>query len=535
MVPAGVEEQILDVLTYFEHRYIARIVGGADVNTVTYMAENLSDVVLLRIPKGMRETKATRARLNAQGREMTDFHGLARWCFHPASRDHASQLTPAMHGMWKMLKGINEEQRQSLRILKRRGCRESKFALRTRLKKVKVPLAHGSPVVLIPVPENRMVVLRNAIRYIRNPRNYYYRNVAALIHYDVDVEDAINATRLQALFRGVHTRHVKRSFCVQKILRRRSAVLIQRWWRYNNGLLRRLHLLRDVCATCAAITEPLFYLDLWSFYWLLRQRRLPYISPSLHKFPELRGTPHVTNLGRAVLKPFAGDAKWQLDPKNMEGPLPHDAARHPQNEDRRERETVDNNRNRNTVKKNLSNATSDEDTIKFSSWGVQKQTRNFNSREMLRFGVPLWIPYRPASEEFYNSRFNDGIHHDRVSYQAEYMLYTSRQEPMYPYYDLVSKGVSVRVRPLLCPRDRQYGGHEPMSRKWYDEGLEHAATDADADIRLVEISCPTLAEARARAVILMLSTYDHLTRTYVEPMSERGCNAYPLGKTCFYT
>lgn len=520
VVPAGMEEQVLDVLTYFERRYVARREGGGEEEAMTYMAEELSDVALLRIPKGVREMKATRARLSAQGRQMTDLHGLARWCFHPASRDGASQATPALHGMWRILKGIDERQSLSLRLIKRRGCREIKQSLLARLKTARLGPTHRTPLVLIPVPVHRMVVLRDAIRYIRNPRNYYYRDLATHIFFDVDVDDAVNATRLQALFRGVRTRHVKRSYFAQKVLRRRSTILIQRWWRYNNGLLRRLRLLRDVCAACAAITEPVFYLDLWSFYWLLRQRRLPELSPSLHKFPELRGTPHVTAKGRAVIKPFVDDAKWQLNPRDTEGPLLHDKAKAlPRQEEKGRSE--DHSHKESRGKGNAKNARNDPDKMEFSSWGVQKQIRNFNNKELLRFGVPLWIPYRPASEEFYSSRFNDTVHHNRATYQEEYMLHTRRQEPLYPFYDLVSMGLEVRVRPVLCPRDRQHGGYEPKSRRWYEEGLEHAASDADADLRVVEISCPSLAEARARAMVLMLSTYDHLTRTCVEPMNER--------------
>ena len=131
VLPAGMEEQVLDVLTYFERRYMARranVVEGEDGGLVTYMAEDLSDVVLLRIPKGVREAEATRARLIAQSRTVTEFHGLARWCFHPVIRRNSLGSSPppaALYGMWQMMKGVDEQQRSSLRVLKRRGCREA--------------------------------------------------------------------------------------------------------------------------------------------------------------------------------------------------------------------------------------------------------------------------------------------------------------------------------------------------------------------------------------------------------------------------
>ena len=45
---------------------------------------------------------------------------------------------------------------------------------------------------------------------------------------------------------------------------------------------------------------------------------------------------------------------------------------------------------------------------------------------------------------------------------------------------------------IACPKGRLEGGHEPQSRRWYDAGLEYAASDADADLRIVEITCANI-------------------------------------------
>lgn len=539
VVPAGSEEALLDVLAHFEDRRRAYHQGSASDNSngsqdgdeeaagdayYEYSAEPLYEVERRFVRRGKKELDAVRAKMETRGLQLREMSAVKRVCFHPCSSgalddsddgDVAAGGTAAArmrlaahrHGLWRLIAQAEPTTRTMTHALRRRGCCVQRHTLHSALRACReklhanatktaeqYPHAVAQALVVVGIPSDRMAVLSDAMLYIQNPRNHYYSSLAAGgIWYDVDVEEEMSAMRLQALWRGVRFRRSNCARVMDKLISRRAAVCVQWWWRYRNGLGRRLSLLRTVRSVCMNITEPALYLDLWSFYWILRQRHLPFLSRALELFPEMRGTPHVTAAGRAVMKGLRDDVVN----------CPQYSAE--------------------AAKRVAEAATTAAATSAASGLANENvDHRNFNMVNLTRFGLPQWLPHRPLSEEFYRGRHTDGYHKSRYEYEQEYSLYARRRDMEFPLYDLVSKGAQVNLRPVKIPLDKasgaSAGGKEPYSRRWYQDGLHFSPTDAEADLRVVELTFPSLQEARARAALLVICTYDYLSHSSVIPM-----------------
>lgn len=548
VVPAGKQEALLDVLAYFEERrYIRRgsaadnegegVVDGEEAAGAQwqYAAESLYEVERVFVRRGKKEWDAVRSKIQSRGLPVNPESVIKRECFHPCGglgddeRDATQiRLTARRHGLWRLTAQASSEDRALMHSLQQRGCQVQMRPLRLALRKAERKMdantakaeqefPHTLPqaLVLVPVPADRMTILSESLQYIRNPRNHYYRPLAeGGLWFDAAVEEEMSAIRLQALWRGARFRKTNCSRVMGKLLSRRAVVCLQRWWRYRNGLGRRLKLLQTVRSVCLSIQEPVMYLDLWSFYWILRQRHLPFLPPELHLFPEMRGTPHVTASGRAVMKGLRDDVA-NCPQYSSEAKRAADAASDIIARDQAGVVVAVQNDN-DTGKEDKRGGA---DAGAFAGLETQRMDeRNYNIKDRARFGLPQWLPHRPLSEEFYRGRHTDGYHKSRYEYEVEYSLYPHRRAKVFPLYDLVARGVEVNLRPVKIPLDKTAGGKEPYSRRWYQDGLHFSPTDADADLRVVELTFTSLHEARARAALLVICTYDYLTHSSVLPM-----------------
>lgn len=524
--------------------------------------------------------------------------------FQPCARTESSQssikdpiIIPDLKnkhlGLWKLIHHADTKVRHTYFKIKSRGHSVPQYhAYKTNLKQCSSLHAKDKSLYYIHVPRSKLEVLNRTLRYIRNPRHNVYGHVS--LYMDIDVEREVSAIAIQAFWRGLFIRKQKSNQLMERVLKKRAVVAIQRWWRIQNGLKRRFALLHQMHGTCRELVEPAFYMDLWSFFWLLRQRVLPGISSSLAIFPEFRGVPHVNKDGRALFRPFRSDIHYR-ESYSSTGPIPGDRMNSKETFVKMQRQSmatdgslIDSESrelqdlgspmvsasqietvksydnavnachliNANGAKDNQessaeNNSVSEEKqkteeksqdgnrkvSIKMesvqhdvptnrrsidylSSWKVQQTVRNFNSKENIRFNLPIWFPYRPLSENFYDNKSVDSIHTSRAEYEADYAYATGRYDDEYLLYDLLCKNTSLSVKCLCCFDDTPLEQIPSYQLNTYLK-LKEARNDSEADIRVVQVRCSSLAEARARCALLMCCSYDVMAHQPVLPLSAR--------------
>jgi len=287
-----------------------------------------------------------------------------------------------------------------------------------------------------------------------------------------DIVPQAAATVIQATWRGVFKRQRGSNLMLNKLLKRRAVIALQRWWRMRNGLYRRFRMLQSVHEVCKNINEPVLYMDLWSFFWCLKQPTLPQLPPSLHLFPEFRSVPFVSFRGNAVLKPMDIDAKngakWEdseMDVSLLK--LSHGL-------ETKDEKWIPSATMKVSIRDNDGTITEEDNVTKRkegssskgkprgSLWNPATRHRNINFCTGMRFGIPLWASFRPHSELFWQGKLKGNEYiSKKQDYDREYSYPTSRYVkkdystglPLpgggeFLLFELLSKHVNIRSRSL---------------------------------------------------------------------------------------
>ena len=114
-----------------------------------------------------------------------------------------------------------------------------------------------------------------------------------------------SAVELQRIWRGYLSRKVRSRSLVKVQIRRRAVILLQRWWKFQTYLKRRLALLSDINRTCRDIHSAVLYLDAWVYYKLMRCFQPPPYQKVMHGFTEYGGIPVFNKQGRIVMQPIS--------------------------------------------------------------------------------------------------------------------------------------------------------------------------------------------------------------------------------------
>lgn len=297
------------------------------------------------------------------------------------------------------------------------------------------------------------------------------------IYFDSMVCDRVAAISIQRYFRGIirRKRHLKETLIA--LVRRRACVAIQRCWRLSAGLWRRFKLLNSISMLCKEINSSTLYIDVWLFYSLLRLQRLAALPCSLTLFPEFRGIPLVSSDGHCMFGNLEADSvhfkRQSLEESNriMCTPTTH--------EDRLQ-----------DFSQEFHHSYLFNDDLQDS----------YNEFLCVRYGIPLWLPWRPRS--------NNRLATDSTTTSPIFV--ESRSEAEWPLFNLLVKNVDLGVEniPLLLSAEQKSKLHRKYTSKIIGQ-----------PIRVIRLQFASIAEAKCRAAMIMLCTYDSVSRTSVKLMS----------------
>lgn len=352
------------------------------------------------------------------------------------------------------------------------------------------------------------------------------------IFLDADVAAYAAATSIQRFVRGAQSRAGKHSKwpaldaytdaahssrqLVRSMLQRRACVAIQRSWRLFNGLRRRFRLLAEINALARTVHEPELYLDLGVFYRLIRTRYLPDIPFSLTLFPEFRGAPAVISLPVRQAhrsQDFPNDSESVIRPKNIRdhnSEIIYRCAFLPIASD---------------LQWSLLDSHSIREDCDSLTAPLAELREHYNSLLQVRYGIPLWAPWRPATHHFSKSCDRKSQREDPLtnlsaacsSHSVENGSFASlssstwanaveaRSQTQYCLLELLTKGVDCLVDEV-----------EPFVTVSKDQSL---TSDSPPTWRMVKLVFESVAEARTRAALLMLATYDAQTQKSVKLMT----------------
>lgn len=323
------------------------------------------------------------------------------------------------------------------------------------------------------------------------------------------------ATLIQSTFRSHRCRRHIGASLVLRVIALRAVILLQRWWRFQNGLQRHLTLLTRISSSCRSLDSTCVYMDAWTFYCLIRVEHLPELPNSLAFFPELRGCPFMLAHGRASFKCLRVDADSKGTPfcdasgddllfnsdlsvgdrcKPNEDDIwrPDSAQARPSpsngSQDQGENKCL---RPRFHGMGALGTIV-DLDTLAAANRDHWKD-KPFNPLLKVRFGPPTWVTWAPTTV--------------RSGFDAV----AARSEPQWALFNLLTINVKVTVERFSPPFTK---AEEEMLRL-------HIPDTSDFSIKMVKLEFSSLAEARTRCAMVALATYDPILRNFAEMMNLR--------------
>ena len=292
------------------------------------------------------------------------------------------------------------------------------------------------------------------------------------LHFDIMVCERVAAISIQRYFRGIIVRKRRFKENLLVLIRRRACVAIQRCWRLSAGLWRRFKLLGSISKHCKAIDSSTLYLDIGLFYSLLRMQRTIALPSSLALFPEFRGMPVISNEGHCMFCNLEADCQ---PPSSEEAkkivctPTGYDGT-----------ELQD-------------NSLDLRDSFLFADF-LQE---SYNENLCVRFGIPLWIPWRPR---VYNRLMKDTATPGYIE---------SRSSLEWPLFNLLVKNVDLNIEEVSPLLSLEQKGR--LHRKY-------APKIMNQPIRVIRLQFSSIAEAKCRSAMIMLCTYDYVSRTCVKLM-----------------
>ena len=114
----------------------------------------------------------------------------------------------------------------------------------------------------------------------------------------------------------------------------------------------------------------------------------------------------------------------------------------------------------------------------------------------------------------------------------DYAYCENRYESRYLLFTLLTHNTKVKTRSLVCPSsssssssssacESKNKSKKGVKRTVGDDLLVDALSEEQADVRVIQIHCSSVAEARSRAALLFLSTYDARSGSGVEALGAR--------------
>jgi hypothetical protein len=104
-----------------------------------------------------------------------------------------------------------------------------------------------------------------------------------------------SAVSIQKVWRAHNLRVKMIPVLISQTLRRRSAIAIQRWYRWQATVGKRLNLLNMINTSVLSIREAAFFLDAKIYHLLLKYPSFSILNHSSRRFPEFRGIPVFEN------------------------------------------------------------------------------------------------------------------------------------------------------------------------------------------------------------------------------------------------
>lgn len=334
-------------------------------------------------------------------------------------------------------------------------------------------------------------------------------------NYIVSVQKVIS---IQKTWRSYYTRKNTRRFILTRLLRLRACILIQRWWFWQNGLLRRFKLINAISNRFHSVDTDVLYIDSWMFYLLLKKPCLPSLPKSiLSVFPEFQGIPTVdANKGLASFlvskhskiqqEKANKDKSQQLqlpsfffskgDSDNVANVIENveyskSIGLHVADDDSFVTLSTPSQqylKDDYVASLTASNATAEGNAIAFSDdTGILLNKTNKNdSTSNSRCGIPIWAPWTVA----------------------ECVSSDERHSPLYAIFEILTNCVDVDVVDI-----------GPITLSKPQPPLLIPATSNmifNSSYRLIKLHFSSILEAKLRAVMLMIATYDYKTFSSIE-------------------
>ena len=329
------------------------------------------------------------------------------------------------------------------------------------------------------------------------------------LYWDSQVYRDAAATAIQSVWRGCAKRTTLYPILVFKIIQRRAAIALQRWWRYTTRLGRRLRLLADISSVCRSVTSLSLYFDAWVYFQLLRNTQLPPVACSMSLFPECNCELKLSKLGTgfvfvpkdasAIFSPRSGDMLTNSQTITSDNKTRSTKAR------------------RRSIFSALERPSLADSSLEESCGKIDANT--LPPISSCRVGFPQWFlcgtPVR--SSELFDGEFSgDCILHDLVTWECSVSL--ARMVPPVPVQPTAPP--VERTLSLTSKRPLRLLSKTPLpSLSNSSSRASHGTGSAeDAFIRVVQVTFKSVEEARRRCALIMLLTYDKSSWTSATPM-----------------
>lgn len=239
---------------------------------------------------------------------ISSYHAFRRGVHH----NPAVALLRAMSFPW-MVYASQKEQKQ-LNNLKARGNRRIVYP--KKLSELAVPVAlkvasnpfwkRSTRVVVLPIED--YAILWKVFKRLKHitaegDRENGLVSFSLPLFFDSEVMSESSSIEIQRIWRGHASRKARARLLVREHIKRRAAIALQRWWRCQNFLKRRLALLANITNTCREIRSNIVYMDGWIYYKLMRCFQPPENQSVLHGFPEYGGFPVFNKMGKVGFQP----------------------------------------------------------------------------------------------------------------------------------------------------------------------------------------------------------------------------------------
>lgn len=119
---------------------------------------------------------------------------------------------------------------------------------------------------------------------------------------ETDLITVAAANELRRFWLGRYYRTKLTKIVINRFINKRAAVVLQRWWRNQVGLLRRFRALSRIMNAVRSIQDSTVYIDLLTFYQLITRDKLSTVFNSGAFYPELRGVPVINVNGEVFFQ-----------------------------------------------------------------------------------------------------------------------------------------------------------------------------------------------------------------------------------------